>query len=570
VLAQYLGVSLFTWTGIIGVMLAGTALGNLTGGLVADRVNRPGSAVNPRSVLAGTLIVAAAGTIFILLLMWYFSRNVFIDKGPLADMSPIGQVIISTFSLFFLPMYLLGMISPQVIRLAVPDVAHVGRVAGRVYAWSTTGAIVGTFATGYVLLSTLGMNNTLLAVSLVLVLTSLLVARVWNENLMLYLFSLVLGGVTGGFILNIRTGRDPDVVTYESNYYTITVGRGVEPEVDEFGRFVFNAEGQHVQIRVGVLVLDHLKHSVLFPDRPDKLYYTHEYVQMEFLQGARAASPNPRVLVIGGGGYTFPRYAMENLPETRMDVVEIDPGVTKVAREHLGLKDYEGMTIVHMDGRQFVAEKAEPGTYDLVIQDAVNDLSVPSHLLTKEYNEAVKRALKPGGVYLLTVIDNVTIGELWKAAMYTLRETYPADNVCLLQANSTDVSVQAVYVIYASDTPLDLDSLQKAVQNQFPDERRFAAGLTARAAVGGGAAGAAPGGSHHALAAVAAVDSVFELVMDRMVRFRTRRIPEETLRPYLEAGKKIILTDQFAPVDNLMAEVFRKRKPKPPPDSEKE
>ena len=58
-----------------------------------------------------------------------------------------------TFSLFFLPMFVLGMVSPQVIRLAVPDVAHVGRVAGRVYAWSTAGAIVGTFAAGYVLLS---------------------------------------------------------------------------------------------------------------------------------------------------------------------------------------------------------------------------------------------------------------------------------------------------------------------------------------------------------------------------------------------------------------------------------
>jgi spermidine synthase len=559
-------VSLFTWTGIIGVMLAGTALGNLTGGLVADRVNRPGGTASPRSVLAGTLIVAAAGTVLVLLVMWYFTHHVFVEREgetpPLAGLSPITQVVVSTFGLFFLPMYVLGMISPQVIRLAVPDVAHVGRVAGRVYAWSTTGAIVGTFATGYALLSALGMNNTLLTVALVLILTSLLVARVWDENVMLYLFSLVLGGVTGGFILNFRAGGDPDVVTYESNYYTIRVGRGVVPERDEVGDFVFDSEGKHVPIRVAVLTLDNLIHSSLYPDRPDKLHYPHEFVQMEFLQAARATSPNPRVLVIGGGGYTFPRYAMEKLRETRMDVVEIDPVVTRVAREQLGLKDYEGMTVVHMDGRQFVSEKAEPGTYDLVIQDAVNDLSVPSHLLTKEYNDAVKRALKPGGVYLLTVIDNVTFGELWKAAMHTLRETYPAGDVCLLQPNSTDVSVQAVYVIYASDTRLDLGALRSRVWEHFPEERGFSAGLAAQTGVGGGATGA--GGSLHALASAAAAPAVFELVMDRTARFRTRRIPDEVLRPYLEAGEKIILTDQYAPVDNLMAEVFRKRKPKPP------
>src|SRR4030095_7341968 len=104
-------------------------------------------------------------------------------------------------SLFFLPMFVLGMVSPQVIRLAVPDVAHVGRVAGRVYAWSTAGAIVGTFAAGYVLLSALGMDSTLLLLALILTVTSLLVAKVWESNSMLYLFSIVLGGVTGGFIL---------------------------------------------------------------------------------------------------------------------------------------------------------------------------------------------------------------------------------------------------------------------------------------------------------------------------------------------------------------------------------
>ena len=72
-------------------------------------------------------------------------------------------------------------------------------------------------------------------------------------------------------------------------------------------------------------------HSSVDPDDPWYLYYEHEHIQMEFLWAARTGSPNPRVLVIGGGGYTFPRYAMEVLPETRMDVVEIDPGVTQVA-----------------------------------------------------------------------------------------------------------------------------------------------------------------------------------------------------------------------------------------------
>ncbi len=311
-LAQVLGVSLFTWTGIIGVMLAGTALGNFTGGQIADAVNRSdgvnraGDVVNPRHVLAWTLCGAAGAVVLALLLFAVLSRT-----EAFGQLGAITQVMTWTFSLFFLPMFLLGLVSPQVIRLAVPDVAHAGRVAGRVYAWSTAGAIVGTFATGYFLLSTLGVRNALLLSGLVLVGTSLVVTKVWENNSLLYLFSIVLGGVVGGFILGIRARNDDDLVAHvDSNYYTIKVTRD---------------SGREGALK---LTLDHLVHSSVDPDHPEYLYYTHEHIQMEFLNLARTGSAEPKVLVIGGGGYTFPRYAQEMMPQSHVDVVEIDPKVT--------------------------------------------------------------------------------------------------------------------------------------------------------------------------------------------------------------------------------------------------
>ena len=385
-----------------------------------------------------------------------------------------------TFSLFFLPMFLLGLVSPQVIRLAVPDVAHAGRVAGRVYAWSTVGAIAGTFAAGYVLLSTLGMYHTIIAASLVLTLTSLLVVNIWKDTraaikadsqavasnvagagALLYLFSIVLGGITGGFILTSRDRNDEYIAQVESNYYTIKVTRQgreglalIDPTNPESRRLALN--------------LDRLLHSVVDPYDPTYLYYAHEHTQMEFLWLAKASTPEPRALVIGGGGYTFPRFALETMPQSHIDVVEIDPKVTQVARDHLGLKDYSNLRAIHMDGRQFVAERAAPGSYDLVIQDAVNDLSVPAHLMTKEYNDAVKAALKPGGAYLLTIIDSVGHGKLWKAAMATLAETFPAKNIVLLRVPKKGESEnwyesREVLVIYASDKPFSLSALQRSL-----------------------------------------------------------------------------------------------------------
>lgn len=614
VLAEHLGVSLFTWTGIIGVMLAGTAFGNFTGGVLADRACQPGGlrrplatllalfssvlafgfvyfvlpwacdslkaplglsdrallliamvatvvsafaayiivvrvvaeSVNPRLMLGITLICAGAGTI-----LMFVIRPVLTNSLPFEELHPIAQVMGWTFSLFFLPMFVLGMVSPQVIRLAVPDVAHVGRVAGRVYAWSTAGAIAGTFAAGYFLLSTAGMNRTLLGVALVLTLTSLLVAKVWEQNQLLYLFSIVLGGVTGGFILTARGDTDPNLIAKrETNYYTIKVTE----RLNMFGR----------PSGIRVLYLDALIHSEVDPEDPGYLHYTHEHIQIELLWAAREGVPKPRVLVIGGGGYTFPRYAMDILPETQMDVVEIDPGVTKVAYQYLGLQHYDGLNIVHMDGRQYVAERAAPGTFDLVIQDAVNDFSVPSHLLTKEYNDAVKRTLKPDGTYLLTVIDSIKSGRLWRSSMRTLRETFAhvelvcadevppetpppgagAEELKKWRANLKKFEVgRQVLVIYASDRPLDEARVREVALKHLNIEGK---------AMVGGMMGAARGG------AIGATIVAAERLV-QAVEIYTHTVPAARLAPFLAVDPGIVLTDQFAPVDNLMADVFRYR-----------
>jgi spermidine synthase/MFS family permease len=541
VLAQNLGVSLFTWTGIIGVMLAGTALGNLTGGWIADRSNKLGSSHNPRYVLAGSLLFAAGGIVFQFVPLALITRY-----GFFASYDPISQVLCWTFCLFFVPMFALGTISPQVIRLAVPDVGHVGQVAGRVYAWSTTGAIVGTFLTGYLFLSSIGWSMTILSVSLVLAVTSLVVANVWNYNPLLYTFSIVLGGVTGGVILTHRANNDQGrIEQLETNYYTIKTIEDRDENLIPTGRMY--------------LYLDRLLHSIADTNDPIFLYYKHEQIQVEFLRAARYDNPNPRVLVIGGGGYTFPRYSMEMVPETRMDVVEIDPGVTLMAKKNLGLKDYPGLTIHHMDGRQFVAEKVQPGTYDLVVLDAVNDFSVPSHLLTKEFNDAVKTALKPDGVYLLTVIDSVRYGKLWKAAMHTLQQSYPSENVALLTPDHGYSADRQVYVIYASNRAVNLQELQ---DRNFENVKSFivpssAATYNLQAL----------GGMPHALA----IPPVKPLLANYAIpRISTKQVPPEQLHQFLDSGPRVILTDQYAPVDNLMADVFRYRdRNRPEEESEK-
>ena len=117
--------------------------------------------------LRGVVRLAVPGalmTLTILLLTGVFYNYTFMmHTGDI-----VHKVLAWTFGLFFLPMLFLGTISPQVIRLSVPDIKSAGRVAGSIYAWSTVGAIVGTFATGYFLIGIVGTFRVLMILAFIL------------------------------------------------------------------------------------------------------------------------------------------------------------------------------------------------------------------------------------------------------------------------------------------------------------------------------------------------------------------------------------------------------------------
>ena len=134
------------------------------------------------AALAVSLFAAALFAGAVVLLSRMFQNDQLGLRDKLEGAGPGWNVLAWTFMLFFVPMLCLGTISPQVIRLSIPDTGHAGRVAGTVYAWSTAGAIVGTFATGYFLIDLLGMARVLFLVSLVLLALTFVVGRLWRNT----------------------------------------------------------------------------------------------------------------------------------------------------------------------------------------------------------------------------------------------------------------------------------------------------------------------------------------------------------------------------------------------------
>jgi predicted membrane-bound spermidine synthase len=481
-------------------------LGAVTGALIAvglgyDSEPKP-KTLGRTAVLAVSLFLAALSTGMVVLLSGMFQNPKLTLSDALTGRDLVSNVLAWTFMLFFVPMLCLGTISPQVIRLSIPDTGHAGRVAGTIYAWSTAGAIAGTFVTGYFLIDLLGMSRVLFLLSIVLLGMTFALGRLWRNTPLLFAGSIVFGiAVVGLFFVGYGAGK----YTTESKYYAIKVGPGAIQRV---------IDGQNQWVEVTNLSLDRLIHSHVKIDDPDFLGYEHEYVQGEL---ARYSLTKGRtdLLVIGGGGYTFPRWCEKNLPAVGVDVVEIDPAVTEVAHRELGLPRDTHIRSHHLDGRQFVRERALKGHYQLVIQDAVNDLSVPYHLMTKEYNDAVKATLAPNGAYLLTLIDSIEYGDLWRAAVHTMRESFPY--VVLLDPEGfVHPDWRHVFIVYGSDRPIDLAEVRATAEESYAIQGR-----------------PRPAYIH--------------------------MLSPEKLDFYLAQRPKVVLTDQYAPVDNLMSGVFRDR-----------
>jgi spermidine synthase len=125
------------------------------------------------------------------------------------------------------------------------------------------------------------------------------------------------------------------------------------------------------------------------------LNYTRMMMAGTFLMG----DPPKTILIVGLGGGSIPTALRELLPNARIDVVEIDPAVTRVARKYFGFKDDPKLKVYEMDGRVYVKRALRDGTkYDLVMLDAFDHEYIPEHLLTKDFLTEVKSLLTPKGV----------------------------------------------------------------------------------------------------------------------------------------------------------------------------
>ena len=415
-LAPYFGASTVVWANVIGLVLAALSLGYWLGGRIADR--RPSPQVLGGIVVAGGALVAVVP----------FAARPFLDLTVRGLNNVSAGAVVGSFLgslvLFAPPVVLLGMAAPFAIRLAVADIAIAGTVAGRLYALSTVGSIVGVFVPAIVTIEAFGTQRTLVGTATVVALGgSVLLRRRW-----------LAAPVVLAAVLAVPAGVVKPVAGLlyekESQY--------------QFVQVVQKGSVRDLYLNEGIAVHSEWRpHTVLTGDEWDM------FLTVPPLLGRTVR----RVAILGNAGGTTARAYGAFYPSARIDGVELDPAVTAAARRYMGLGRIRRLHVITADARPFLERTHE--RFDLILVDAYRQPYVPFYLATQEFFRLVRSRLRPGGIVALNVATVPGDHRLADGIAGTLRTVFP--QVLTWQA------LKLNQLVLGFDRPVSPARLQEAV-----------------------------------------------------------------------------------------------------------
>jgi spermidine synthase len=422
-LAPYFGTSLYVWGVLIGLILVYLSAGYVIGGRLADRYPRD-DVLYQITAWAGLWIgVIPLASYPILLASQQGFRELSVGL--------VAGTLLAVVLLFAVPVTLLGCVSPFAIRLLLKDVATGGNTAGRVYALSTVGSILGTFLPVFWFIPTYGTRPTIVAFGLALVVISGL--ALWPRRRLYASFAVA---VILAWIFLPAGIKPPEVGTLiyekESAYnYIQVVQAGTTTEL------ILN-EGEAV-------------HSVYDSNTNLTHGYWDYLLLADAFRPAQAAPATPRSAAFLGlaAGTGARQYRLAFGDQIDITGVEIDPDILAVGHRYFHLDEARAHEVV-ADARYWLDTQA--GHYDVMVLDAYRQPYIPFHLTTREFFQQVKAHLNPGGVIAVNVGRTATDYRLVDALASTMSAVFPS--VLLLDdPNYTNT------VVYASTEAITVDDV---------------------------------------------------------------------------------------------------------------
>lgn len=398
-LAPYFGDSHPVWAAIIGLILLYLTAGYFIGGRWADRSPHPATLYSLAAwagLLVG-LVPFISRPVLALSVRGFAGLNLAVLLGP----------FLAVLLLFSAPVTLMGCVSPFVIRLLMARVEQAGNVAGRTYAISTAGSLLGTLLPVFLLVPTVGTRNTFVALSLLLMAVGMVgLARVAPRRALLHLWMPLLVLLLA-LTLHGQPIKPAEGVIYETesayNYIQVV-------EEDGWRRLYLN-EGQGI-------------HSVYRPGQR-RVGGTWDYFLIAPFFNPPPFTPDRvrSLAMVGLAAGTIPKEYTTFFGPIPIDGVELDPEIVRVGRAFFAM-DEPNLNVIVGDGRAFLARSNR--RYTVVGVDAYRLPYIPWHLTTMEFFHEVREHLTDDGVVVVNVGRTPEDDRLVTTIAATLAQVFPS------------------------------------------------------------------------------------------------------------------------------------------------
>ncbi len=432
VLTPFFGVGLYVWSALLVVTLGSLAVGYYLGGWVADRRS---SAALPLELIVAGVGVAMAPALRVPLLRA-------LDGWDLR-----AGTLVAALILFAPALCAMGMVSTTAVKLAILGSQGTGRPAGLVYAVSTLGSLLGTLLAGFWLVPSFSVSLILWATAGLLIVMGLSGlrrrARIKAAPLLLVPFVLLR-------LTDIEHGNGPwRVIERRSSLY------GNLSVIEDSSR----------DVPLKLLRADHSIIGAQWENGEPAFSFVH---QLEAAVLARSDAEESLLIGLGIGS-AVPFLIEQGI---QVDVVELDPSVVKLSREHFGFET-NGKVFIR-DARTFLRRR--DAQYDIIIHDTFTGGTTPEHLLSLEVMRDLRIRLRPGGVLVLNLVGTTEgpASGAARAVERTLREAF--HHVRLFRdgpaptTRSSEGERLSNLVFFASDRPITFD--QKVLDTLKPSPRR--------------------------------------------------------------------------------------------------
>ena len=388
-LAPWFGASTIVWANTIATVLVALSVGYWFGGRLADR--DPTLRGLSKVVIVGAVLLAAVPFVagpFLRISVEALDR---VQAGAF-----VGSLV-AVLVLLAVPVLVLGTVAPYAVRLCVRSVGEAGEVAGRLYAVSTVGSLVGVFLSALLFIPVVGTRRTFLAFALALALVALPgLARVAVAVPAAIALLLVLPVGT------IKPAEGATVIWEEETEY-------------QYARAVQYPDGERLlELNEGQAV-----HSTYRPGDWLTGNYWDEALVLPFASRPR---PPASIAVLGNAAGTVARSYAHFFPQTRVDGVEIDGALTKVGQEKFGLAG-PNLHLHTADARPFL--RSSDRRWDAILIDAYRQPYIPFYLVTEEFFALVRDRLNPGGVVMVNVGHPEQSDDLEKTLSATMETAFP-------------------------------------------------------------------------------------------------------------------------------------------------